>query len=409
MTRKLSGLVLLLLLSTCSHPEGNTEAVEPAFSRATKNPSKDYFAEKATVTYAQHFTVTYHDHYKIVRTNATLYPDGKETAGEDQSDVLVLVQKGTPAPALEGPLAGATMIPIPAEDVAVNVEYSESFLRELGLVDHITAIGGLYSYDEQMRNKARNQEVGQIGYSWHSPPNLEVLLERQPGLFLMTLASLAHTESLDKCRQLGIPTAAVFDWAEQDYLARAEWIKFYALFFNAEGRANQVFAQISNRIEELRAVTAQQPQESALWAYYTGNGQWATQITSFPAQYMRDAHLKNVLLGKVKPDANGKQVLDTEQLLLHGQDATHWIIGDIHASPLPKETLMSSFQAWNTEKLYHNMGRVDHRSNTSDWYATAIVRPDSVLADLIKLAHPTLLSDYQPVFMGMYNKEKPLN
>lgn len=408
MIKQLSGLILLLLLSACSNPE-NPKVIVPANSKPTENTSKDYFAEKATVKYAQHFTVTYHGNYKIVRTDATFYPRGKKAAGEDRSDVLVLVQKGTTAPALEGPLASATIIPIPAEDVAVNVQHSESFLRELGLVDRITAIGGLYSYDEKMRNKAHNQEVGQIGYSWHSPPNLEVLLERKPGLFLMTLASTAHTESLDKCRQLGIPTAAVFDWAEQDYLARTEWLKFYSLFFNAEGKANQVFAQISSRIEALKTMAAQQAQESAMWGYYTSKGQWAMQISSFQAQYMRDANLKNVLLGKVEPDANGTQILDTEQLLLHGQEVNHWIIGDIHASPLPKEALMSSFQPWNTEKLYTNMGRVDHQSNASDWYATAIVRPDSVVADLIKLVYPDLLPDYQPVFMDIYDKEKPLN
>jgi iron complex transport system substrate-binding protein len=55
------------------------------------------------------------------------------------------------------------------------------------------------------------------------------------------------------------------------------------------------------------------------------------------------------------------------------------------------------------------MERVNHKTNASDWYATAIVRPDTVLADLIKLVHPELLPDYQPVFMGMYDKKRPLN
>lgn len=80
------------------------------------------------------------------------------------------------------------------------------------------------------------------------------------------------------------------------------------------------------------------------------------------------------------------------------------MIGDIHASPLPQEELMSSFNAWSSGKLYHNMQRVDPKTNTSDWYATAVVRPDTVLADLIKLVYPDLLPDYQPVFMGMYDK-----
>ena len=409
MMNKVIGFLGFLFLVACGNPERAVESEASSKTNATTASTEDYFADKVDIKHAQHFTVSYHGNYKVVKTDATFYPNGKEAEGEDRSDVLVLVQKGTEAPVLAGPLAGATILTIPAKDVAVNVQHSESFLRELGLVDRITAIGGVFSYDDKMRNKALNHEVGQVGYSWHSPPNLEVLLERQPELFLMTLASMAHTESLDKCRQLGIPTAAVFDWAEQDYLGRAEWIKFYALFFNAEAKANQVFQQIENRIDELKSMTAALPKESAIWGYYTSKSKWAMQISSFQAQYMRDANLDNMLIGQVVPNANGSQSLSSEQLLTYGKDATHWVIGDIHASPLPKETIMSSFQAWNAGNLYHNMERVDPKSNSSDWYATAITRPDTVLADLLKLVHPELLPGYEPVFMGLYDKERPLN
>ena len=55
------------------------------------------------------------------------------------------------------------------------------------------------------------------------------------------------------------------------------------------------------------------------------------------------------------------------------------------------------------------MKRVDPKSNTSDWYATAIVRPDTVLADLVKLIHPELLPGYKPVFMDVFQKESSLS
>lgn len=401
-------IICLCLLSACGQV---LEKEAGAISEGNSDtPSlEDHFPNKVQLKHARHFSVSYHGNYKVVKTDATFYPNGKEEEKEDQKDLLVLVQKGTQAPPLEGELQGATVLSIPAQSVAVNVQHSESYLRELGLIDRITAIGGLYSYDDEMRNKALNGELGQIGYSWHSPPNLEVLLERKPELFLMTLASMAHTESLEKCRQLGIPTAAVFDWAEQDYLGRAEWIKFYALFFNAEEEANRVFQKIADRIEELKTLAAQAPQESAMWGYYTSKSRWLVQLSSFPAQYMRDANLKNVLLGNVEPNANGLQSLSSEQLLLFGKEAAHWIIGDIHSTSLPQETIMSSFKAWNSGQLYDNRKRVDPKSNTSDWYATAIVRPDTVLADLIKLVHPELLPEYQPVFIDVFDKETVLN
>lgn len=371
---------------------------------AASSEENIFFTEKVQPQYAKHFTVSYHDNYKLVRTNATFYPNGKEAESKSQADVLVLVQKGTTPPPLEGNLEGAQVLYVPATSVAVNVQHSESFLQELGLVDRINTIGGLYSYDTSMRNKALQGEIGQIGYSWHSPPDIEVLLSRQPELFLMTLASMSHTESLEKCRQLAVPTAAVFDWAEQDYLARAEWIKFYALFFNAEAKANQVFQEIEDRVKELKQLASTTERSSAIWGYHSSKGRWVMQLESFPAQYLRDANLENVLLSNTIADANGIQTLSTEQLLVRGQTAAHWVIGDIHASPLPKEEIMSSFEAWNKKQLYHNMERVDPKSNTSDWYARAIVRPDSVLADLISLVYPEVLPDHQPQFMGLFDK-----
>ncbi|WP_422080603.1 ABC transporter substrate-binding protein [Ulvibacterium sp.] len=400
---KLWGLVICCFCLLISCKTDRTEKKDP---EAKFLSTKDYFLTKVDIEYAKKFTVAYHDNYKIVRTNATFGDgDSSPTESEDVKDVTVLVQNGTEPPVLKGPLQNATVIYIPVQTVGVNVQHSESYLREIGRENHINAIGGLYSYNDEMRGKALSGTIGQIGYSWHSPPNFEVLLQRKPEVFLMTLASLDHRESLDKCRQLGIPTAAVFDWAESDYLARAEWIKFYALFFNAEKEANQVFGDIKNKIEALKSLTQNvELKESALWGFYTSKQRWKMHINSIPAQYMVDAGLKNALANNTKANADGAQTLTTEELLFKGKDVQHWIIGDIHSGPLPQEDIMNNFESWRTGKLYHNMERIKPKKNTSDWYAKAIVRPDIVLEDLIKLVYPQLLPDHTPVFMGQYDK-----
>ncbi len=369
-------------------------------------PDWNTSGHKVVPKYAKKFSVSYHGTYKVVRTNATLFDDRSEDGGStDIEDVMVLVQKGTEPPELKGELQNATIIHIPVESVAVNVQHSESYLREIGLESHINAIGGLYSYNNDMREKALNGTIGQIGYSWHSPPNFEVLLQRKPEVFLMTLASLGHRESLDKCRQFGIPTVTVFDWAEFDYLARAEWIKFYSLFFNAEKEANKVFEAIESKINGLKDLTRNiKVKESALWGYYSSKQRWIMQINSIPAQYLVDAGLENVLSNNTKANADGFQALTTEELLLKGKEAKHWVIGDIHAAPLPQERIMNHFESWRANKLYHNLKRVKPKENTSDWYAKAIVRPDIVLEDLIRLVYPHLLPEHIPVFMGFYDK-----
>ncbi|MEM9001019.1 MAG: ABC transporter substrate-binding protein [Bacteroidota bacterium] len=395
-------IAVFLFLSGCKSENKKEQTV----SETNLMDYGQVFEYQVTPKYAKKFTVNYHDNYKVVRTNATLFDNNSEDAtSSDIEDVLVLVQKGTTPPELKGPLKGASIIEIPVESAAVNVQHSESFLREIGLENRINAIGGLYSYNDEMREKALTGAIGQIGYSWHSPPNFEVLLQRKPDVFLMTLASLSHKESLDMGRQFGIPTVPVFDWAEHDYLARAEWVKFYSLFFNAEKEANEVFNTIENKVESLKRLTQNiATKESALWGYYGSKQRWIMQINSIPAQYLADAGIENVLAKNTKANADGSQALNTEELLLKGKGAQHWVIGDIHAAPLPQENIMNHFDSWRTGKLYHNLKRVKPKVNTSDWYAKAIVRPDMVLEDLIRLAYPQLLPDHTPVFMGYYDK-----
>ena len=194
MINKVVTSVFLLFLFACGQEVSKEKTQLDDNSELSK---EDYFSHKVSPELATHFSVSYHGNYKVVKTDAHFYADGKESEGEILQDQLVLVQKGTTPPPLEGDFENATLIYIPVETTAVNVQHSESFLRELGLEDHINAIGGWYSYNNDMRNKALSGEIGQIGYSWHSPPNIEILLEREPEVFLMTMASLDHSSSLE--------------------------------------------------------------------------------------------------------------------------------------------------------------------------------------------------------------------
>ncbi len=375
---------------------------------ATFEPGRDYFEKKADIRYAENFSVSYHGNYKIVRTNARL-SSWEGNGNEVREDIMVLVQKGTPSPTLDGELSGATVISIPADRVALNIENGESFMTELGLFEKVVAVGGAISYDDSIRNRVLSNDLAQIGYSWHQPANLEVLLERGTDLFLMNLSNLDFADVLDKSRDIGIPTASVFEWAEKDYLGRAEWIKFYSLFFNAEGIANDKFDQVVNRVTMLRDLTSKIANKpTMIWGYYAGKDRWIMHSNSIEAQFMRDGGIVNVLEDFTRPVRNGGEPVSSEELLSRANGATHWMIGDIHSSSLPSENFMSRFKSWEEGKLYHNMKRIKPKYNAFDWYGSAVVRPDVVLADLIRLIHPELPMDHEPYFMNHFDKSTKL-
>ncbi|MDR7132218.1 ABC-type Fe3+-hydroxamate transport system substrate-binding protein [Algoriphagus sp. 4150] len=402
--------LLLYLLATFSCRQAQSDKGQLGSSvNETFDPTADYFPDKATFEFARHVEVEYHGHYKVVKTSSVLASwSGGES--KQQNDVMVLVQRGTPAPELKDGLAGAEVIQIPVERVALNVVNAESFLQNLELTKYIVAIGGLGSYQDTLRDAALTGKLGQVGYSWHQPPQMEVLLERRPDVFLMQLSNLDYQQHLRKCREMGIPTATVFEWAEEHYLGRAEWIKYFSLFFNEEAKANEVFDEVKQGVDILKQlVQTSSGQPTAIWGYYAGKDRWWLNTNNIEAQLLQDAGITNVFENKkISTAEEGQESVSSETLLQKGREAEHWIIGDIHSVALPPENFMQSFNAWKKNKLYHNMKRSKMEVNAFDWYGTAIVRPDWVLADLVGLIHPELLPGHSPRFLDTFEKNTVL-
>lgn len=392
--RNVFSIIILLLAFSCAKND-NHQATERVNTPSTKG---NY------IQYAKHFTVSDQGNYKVVKTHATIRRWGSEETQALQ-DMMVLYQRGTEPPVLEGELQEATLIQVPVTRVATNLESTERFLEEFGSHKKIQAVGGLISYNDSIRQLVLQGKIGQIGYSWHQPPNQEVLLERKIDLFLMTISNLDFKDGLEKCRQLGIPTATVFDWAESNYLAQAEWIKYFALFFNKEAAADKLFNEIVANVESLKKkVNALPEKPTVMWGYYTGKGRWLIHRNSAEAQLLKDAGADNVFYDSMRAIRNEGEPFSTEQLMAGGKDVTHWIIGDIHSAELPGENIMSTFNAWRTGKLYHNMKRSKPEANAYDWYGSAPVRPDYVLADLVKLLHPQITLDHELMFMDRFDK-----
>lgn len=375
---------------------------------AVNFPEQDLFPNKVNVSYADHFSVSYHGHYKVVKTTATLGNwDAAATERKQVTDIMVLVQAGTPAPSLTGELAGASIITIPASKIASNNAATEIWLKMLALSDQQVAVGGTKTYDDDTRAAVENGTLGEIGYFWSEPPNMEVLLQRQPDLLLATISQIKFNQALAKIRSLDIPLAPIFDWAEQDYLGRAEWIKYISLFFNEEEKANQLFHEIETNVKELRTlVDTVELKPSVIWGNYVDSGFWLGNANNAEAYLLKDAGVMNPIEDFTLPFSPIGEAYTSEEWLQLGQDIEHWIISDgTMMVRLPSNNYLEGFRAWRENNLYHHYRRSKPQYDVYDWYNLGIVRPDWVLADLIALFHPELLPDHEFIFFGEYLAE----
>ena len=138
-------------------------------------------------------------------------PKKSGTALEPLEDLMVLVQRGTSFPPHTGDLKDAT--------IAVNNDGTLAFVQALNRTDAVSALGSLSIYEDALRQRGEAGEIGLIGYSWHSEPGLEVLLDRQPDIAFLTMEAPHNVKALGQARELGLSVASTFEWAETHYLA----------------------------------------------------------------------------------------------------------------------------------------------------------------------------------------------
>ena len=347
------------------------------------------------VEYADGFAIERRGELTVIRLSE---PSTRELGLAEGSHRIVVVPQGIAPPELDADLTGAVVIEQPVGRVALNAESDEAFLDALGAAGRLVAVGGLISYNDEIREAASSGRLGQLGYSWHAPPNLDVALQRAPDVFFMRLASLDHAPSLARARRLGIPTVPVLLNAETTYLGRAEWIKFFGAILGLESEAGAIFETVKRRVLELRELVAGRAHGPAvLWAYYFGSQRWIATVRGPYAQLLRDAGGVNPLAQPEDPRRSSEEPVSTERLLQAGATADCWIIGDVHSVGQPSTRVMDGFRAWREGCLWGNTKRSKPDVNAYDWYETGVVRPDLVLEDLVSLLHPDLL-DKEPDF-----------
>jgi len=398
----------LVIVSAACAPPPQTPSASPAAVERDPVPTR------IEVKYAQRYSVEYRGDLVTVRLSAPLtsWSGGGSGTTESRSETIVLVPRDAPPPRLDGELASAHIVRVPVDRVAVNAEADEALLGVIGASGQLVAVGGLSSYDDTVHERVTRGELGQIGYTWHSAPNLEVLVSRKPDVLFMRLVNLDLAESLTRARTLGIPVIPSFAWAEQDYLGQAEWVKLFGLVTGRTREADAYFTQLEARVQTLRALAARQAgQPSVLWAYYAGGQKWIAAHRGIEEQFLRDAGARSATAALDQPWRDGGTAITTERLLALAKDADHWIIGDAHGLgegtgglSLPPERVLQLFRPWRDNRLWHNYKRRKPERNAFDWYESHGVWPDRVLEDVISIVHPGLRPGHELYFFDRFDK-----
>ncbi|MCS6959546.1 MAG: ABC transporter substrate-binding protein [Pseudanabaenaceae cyanobacterium SKYGB_i_bin29] len=293
---------------------------------------------------------------------------------------------------------------IPARSiVALSTTYL-THLENLGVVDKIKGIGlAHYVYSQRIHNQIAAGKTIALGQG--STLNQEALFLLKPDVVFTYGTGNPNTDVLPVLRKGNLPVAIVAEYREPSPLARTEWIKFLALFFNAEEKADRYFHQVEKRYQQLKQLTQNVKKRPTVMAGFSYQGVWYVPGgKTYPAQLLADAGA-NYLWAN---DASKESLqLSFEDVLLKGQQAEYWVNGDqtwrTVKDILKTDDRYSQFRAVQNRNVYLANKRL-HEKGANDFWESGVANPHLILADLIKIFHPQLLPDHELVY---YQKIQP--
>ena len=347
-----------------------------------------------SLQYAQGFRVDYFDDYRVV---TVLAPGG----GEREEVQYVLVQRGHESP--DG-YEGVPRIEIPVRTLITTSTTHLPHVEKLGEVHSLIGIDNIkFVNSEAVKQRFAAGELVEVGRD--RAMDLERVLVLQPDLVMTDAQS--QDNALLALQEAGVPVVINAAYAEPSLLGRVEWIKFVGAFFQKEELASAQFDSVVVRYEARRALVQNLPADKrptvfvgSLW-----RGTWfMSGGNTYPAQLLRDAGA-NYLWGD--DDSRQSLALDFETVYEKAHDADCWITmrnewfsrDDVVA----EDARYRKFTAFEMGNVFNANARLNAQGG-NDYWETGLIEPDVVLADIIKILYPDLLSGHQ---LKYYRKLDP--
>lgn len=345
------------------------------------------FPDQFKVRFADQYELTYHDNYKVLDVAAT-YP-----GGPDES--YVLVQCGTDAPALDGDLAGATVIEIPVATIFSASSSHLGFIDALGLNDRLTGFGQPDAVVlPAIRERIADGDV--VGFAPNYEVDAEAVIAADPDVFI---SGGYDDPAFDGLRGAGIPILGNSEWLETSPKGWAEWVGVFAALTNTEAAASELYEGWLDEYDAAAALVAPISSRPSVIDGSMWQGTWYMAAgNSIRATFIADAG-GHYLFGD--NDRTGTVEADVETLLAEGIDAHVWVgVSDYFTSrseAIAIDERYGAFAAWDNLGVFTTAVAPDPTVSFAESGPTMI---GPYLLDFVKAFHPGLAEDHEFVFLA---------
>lgn len=367
-------LLAALILSACGRGNKSEQWKQNAPSPSTE------------IKYAKGFRVSAVGNAKLVEVT---YPFQGASSGYS----YLLVPRGQKPPARK---EGTRLIFTPVERIVCTSTTHIPLLDHLGETDKLVGFPTTdYISSEKMRKRIDEGKVVDLGID--KGLNLERLAMLEPDM-LMGYTMNRDYGQFRKIEDLGIPVVINAEYLEEHPLGRAEWIKFMALFFNKEKQADSVFSAVEENYHETRNAVQHRPEvPTVLSGIVYGDAWFLPAGQNHAAKLFKDAGYR--YLWEDTP-GTGYLEISFETVYQKAHAADYWIgTGAYESLDAIKaaDIRYTRFSAYQKKQVYHYDARKGAKGG-NEFLELGYLRPDLVLMDLVKIAHPPLLPEHNLYF-----------
>lgn len=261
---------------------------------------------------------------------------------------------------------------------------SSSYIAMLDAIGKASTVVGVsgkqYIFNSTISN---NPAVKDIGYD--SNIDYEALLMLRPDVVLMYGISSEDSTVTAKLRELNIPYLYLGDYTEQSPLGKAEWVVAIGEIVGCREVAEQLFTDIVERYNAIKANVDTTNKPKVMFNLPYQDVWYMPSDDSYIVRLVEDAGGEYIYKGK--NPSGGSRGISLEEALLLVNRTDIWLNPN---SVLTLEELRAIAPHFAGSKVVtsgnvYNNNRIRTPEGGSDFWESAIVRPDVVLRDLASI------------------------
>ena len=372
--KALNLLLLFLVFSACKNEQKD------------KNNGSEEPQDSVELKHATNFSISDFGDYYILKIE-TAWPDA------EKAFTYLLTKENTEIPS---GLDYDKKVQIPIEKMVVTSTTHIPALEALNEENSLKGFPGLnYISSEKTRKLINSGKIKELGKNENI--NTEVLIDLDPEV-VIGFAIDGNNKTFETIQKTGIPVMYNGDWTEKTPLGKAEWIKFFGVFYDKLDEAEKIFNKIETDYTEAKELAKSAAETPKVLSGAMFKDQWyLPHGNSWQAQFIKDANANYVY---ADTQGNGSMALSFENVLDKAQDADYWISAGQYTSytQLLKESQhYEQFEAVQNKNVY-SVSLTKGETGGVIYFELGPQRPDLVLKDLVSIFHPELLGNYENRF-----------